>query len=272
MNRFFSKGAFCYVLIALLSVAFCACSHDEEMTPAEQSTSLVSHSEVKAFAKSLETNMQLYQDKQIDLTTFDNNLLKDLGVDKAEGQSSLPNRVAASTAFDTINTASEVEEYCAQHFSKPFCVMIDCIIYKHELPLDIQDIVDSNDFTEEEKYRLLIAKYYLFVIDAKYSPNAGDSKFCLPPANNGPTQERKDECQAMYNKMLSDCNDQLSVNVAKGAVGVGLVAIGTILTGTGGIILGASAVAEVVNVGIDYEACNAKAKQAFNECLSKPKK
>lgn len=275
----FTFGFISSVLMTVSCFMFFSCQNDETLSFEKQDSSNTFDKEIKAFAKSLEKNMRLYDEGKINLEAFDQNLLREIGQQgvKETGNSVPVFKLASPSNEDSLRneliSATAVEEYCAKHYSESFSVIISYLLYKHEIPLTIQEIIDSNELRNEEKLRLLIATYYLFVAKAKEAQASNVAKFNAPPIGNGPQQDKIDKCMEIYNRQIAECQDNLSISIAAETLIVGGAALGTLVTGGAlGPVTGPAIGAAIGTAGgfyMQFEACKAKAEQARIDCVNK---
>lgn len=279
MKQKLFKSSFGFMLVVFFSAIFVACENNEEVGSRTQSSSFVSESEVKAFAKSLEVNMNLCEEGRIDLATFNRNLLTDSHRLSYGGTIPISYKVVSFSESFAVNNpfkdVAELEEYCSKHFSKAFCVLFSYMLYKHEIPLSIQEIVEETGFSEDEKFRLLLGKYLIFAMNTLDSQKTSSQKYSLPSLND-PKQQKREECWQAYEKQLDECKDDALFELGGEVTVIGSTVVGTIIA-TGGI--GAVAAVPIIFGGVatggviwaSYDRCTTKAERAYDACIDKIK-
>lgn len=180
MNKFNVSLKGCVlVLMTLFGITFLSCKSSQKTVYVPQEASALLHEEVQTFAQSLDKNMRLCDEGNIDLTTFDQNLKQDLQsfYDRTAAQRAALQQYLAGKHYTTaeemqesiakLKTKDELRAYAKANFSPAFCVYFDDLLSQREIKLSVNEIMDKKDFSDVEKLQLLQAKYLLYVVNKK---------------------------------------------------------------------------------------------------------
>ena len=180
MNKFnVSSKWYGLLLMTLFCITFVSCKSSQKTIYVPQEASALLHEEVQTFAQSLDKNMRLCDEGTIDLTTFGQNLQKDLQsfYDRTAAQRAALKRNLAGKHYTTaeemretsakLKTKDELRAYAKANFSPAFCTYFDDVLTKMKIELSVDEIMAKKDLSDVEKLQLLQAKYLLYVVDKK---------------------------------------------------------------------------------------------------------